>query len=140
MGSHGITDTPLCNRCLVAPTWAFYVDIDSMWTLHNPTQVCYACRRAELDRGPPAWLLLHAVPAFPPGINMMIASYVHPDIHNIWCRAYLRTMLIGNRTTPFARLLYSVTGITAILRGADGNYGHAEAIDHIIDYFMSRPT
>jgi hypothetical protein len=71
---------------------------------------------------------------------MMIASYLHPDIHNIWCRAYLRTMLIGNRSTPFARLLYSETGITAILRDADGNYGQVEAIEHIFDYFMSRPA
>ena len=140
MGSYGITDTPLCNRCFVSPTWAFYMHIDSMWPLPNPSQVCYTCRRAQLDLGPPCWLALHSIPAIPPGINMLIASYLHSDIQNIWRRAYLRMMLIGNMSTPFARLLYSETGITAIMRDPDGSYGQREAIEHIFDYYMSRPA
>jgi hypothetical protein len=87
MGSQSIADTPRCNRCSLSPTWVFYVDMDhsNTWGTPNPSQVRFDCRTDQLSLGPPSWLRLYSMPNIGSvGINMNIASYIHPDLHNIW--------------------------------------------------------
>ena len=136
MGSYFIADMPRCNRCWWSPTWVFYVpDSDDDWE-ENPSQVCLACRTAELALGPPAWLRLYSMPALTVDINMHIASYLHPDLHNIWCRTYIRLILTGPRATPFRSLQWdSASRSMAVLKDKEGKrYVDKEIFDLILEF------
>ena len=129
MGSRPRFDAPLCRLCSSRSSWPFWLDCDYYSTSgdEDPTQLCLDClgpRRSAF------WLRLYSLPRLDASTNLHIASFLHNDLRRTWRRAYVITICIQVRESPFQLLTWRRRGVAAVLR--DGR----EVVDLVLDFLV----
>ena len=99
MGSLPRFYAPLCRLCSSRSSWPFWLDCDYYSTSgdEDPTQLCLDClgrRRSAL------WIRLYSC-LLAATTNLHIASFLHNDLRRTWRRAYVITICIQVRESPF---------------------------------------
>ena len=128
MGSLPRFDAPLCRLCSRRPSWDFWINSDYYSTpgRGHPTQLCIDCLE---PRRSASWLRLHSLPRLDASTTLHIASFLHNDLRRTWRRAYVITICIQVRYSPFQLLTWRRRGEAAML--SDGR----EVVDLVL-YFL----
>ena len=139
MGSVPRFYAPLCRLCSSRSSWPFWIDGDPCSTSgdEHPTQLSLYCLGARRDA---FWLRLYSLPRLDGHIhdhmnmvarvcNLHIASFLQNDLRRTWSRAYVITICIQVRESPFQLLTWRRRGEAAML--SDGR----EVVDLVL-YFL----